>query len=887
MSSFGIQPEVRLLVNGEIDTSDSSTKVRISIANVQSSECGCTGNIPCRHNNAGDNTCFEMQELFGNLACPAGTSECLPDQTNVQLYRSDPNDPTVGEFDKECRNSDELQDPTRVHLTNYCSDEVPCKQVNDGTCMPKVSFNPAASGTSEPETTTVEKCRAVEFWRRAVPAKSQGWFFETDPSCNLDVGVATSCASGQYYAMDKWCEHNCHPITGQEPFCPESHCDCAAEEIVIDTPEKVADWQCPLEKYGSAECRCSAGTEQCGSIVVQLNQGVANFEHLTIGTPGKYTLRVEVINPEPLTNRVQIEGHSAMFVVAPATSPGNLCRAQAQWRQPDLDDSVEHGAGEAWFYNDSNNVIVNADGSVDTERVYAMDTWCRANHCADHTLVSHCELVDTSAPEVPVCANGNVDSFGDCCDTGVVDSCGVCNGDGSTCLLSKYLSTFAPEGSSERTEAIFADHRCDDIASPCMHLNDGSCVPKTINSESEEITGMEHHCFLDRSATANTAYWKFGNWDSANGMASMEGGTFEGTQNTDCFCPAGTVDTSPKLEAELACIQNEGQRGRGGDDRERFFYANQAVIVYDEPCPDGVLPATYRAKKFEDAGPDGHSLCGAHFENSIGEGSCASPNPFEGTCVNDKPRCIRVGALTTAKLYKHCQCTTCEGNQFYTELDNSEGTAPKLFNIDPQHYDTSRIATLGSGGSPTTTCSVLGSLFDCLERDSPIVSDLCRKNTECSGLMDLLDTCVTSGETLPNCIMEQRSNNRLYADVTNGAVNSQCNSGNVMSTSLSLDRALAASTTQVMMAAQSAGYSSTQAGYSVTSTSSGSALLNNNNGLPSSPSDDSGLGSAALGGIIAGVAGVAIVGAVAITHRTRAKKEYQKEAQMQEFQPEL
>ena len=38
---------------------------------------------PCQHNGAGDNSCFEKQELFGKLVCPAGTTECSGDSTIV------------------------------------------------------------------------------------------------------------------------------------------------------------------------------------------------------------------------------------------------------------------------------------------------------------------------------------------------------------------------------------------------------------------------------------------------------------------------------------------------------------------------------------------------------------------------------------------------------------------------------------------------------------------------------------------------------------------------------------------------------------------------------------------------------------------------------------
>jgi len=378
---------------------------------------------------------------------------------------------------------------------------------------------------------------------------------------------------------------------------------------------------------------------------------------------------------------------------------------------------------------------------------------------------------------------------------------------------------------------------------------------------------VDHHCYFDRDA-ADKMYWKFGDWNSAKGKDSLARGTLESAGNTDCFCPAGTVDTSPKLLAEAECIRTMAQAELfEADERKQFFYENQAVMVYDQACPDGAEPANAQSKKLEHTGPEGHSMCGQHFEGSGKAGSC-----YSGVdCLNDRIRCIRVGALTTAQLYKHCNSVDDAGQVKYGMLDNSNNIMPTYFNVDPAYYDLSRIVTRGSGGAPPTKCSVLGTLFNCMERDASQVAALCRNNKECAAVMDLLETCMVSGETLSACIMEQRSNSQLYADLTNAFVNSKCNAGDVMATSL---RVLAESRVHVILGVQSAGHSQSSTA-SVTSTSFGEAFLrNNNDDRTQSLKGAGGLSPGALGGIIAGVAGVGILGAVALTHikRTRAKE---------------
>jgi len=50
--------------------------------------CACSGATPCRHNGAGDGTCFAKSSPFGG-ACPAGTNECV-DLDRIFAQRGDP-----------------------------------------------------------------------------------------------------------------------------------------------------------------------------------------------------------------------------------------------------------------------------------------------------------------------------------------------------------------------------------------------------------------------------------------------------------------------------------------------------------------------------------------------------------------------------------------------------------------------------------------------------------------------------------------------------------------------------------------------------------------------------------------------------------------------------
>jgi hypothetical protein len=190
---------------------------------------------------------------------------------------------------KECRTTIGMQGNAG---NSFCTGQLPCKHQNDGHCMPKTAFY------TQKITDTIadlSKCKGTADWRRAVPSPVTGWFFDTDVTCSM-AGPLGCTDVGHSYAMDKWCDVNCHPkYPGQPAFCPASHCDCFTEEAPATTPE-TPDWRCPLDRYDDGTCRCTPGTEFCGAIETTLVGGVGTFQHLTIGTEGRYQLLLEIVS---------------------------------------------------------------------------------------------------------------------------------------------------------------------------------------------------------------------------------------------------------------------------------------------------------------------------------------------------------------------------------------------------------------------------------------------------------------------------------------------------------------------------------------------------------------------------------------------------------------
>jgi hypothetical protein len=793
-NSFGKQPVVKLVdANGtpvadHYDAPDGTrmpTKVRISIANAKSTTCGCYGETPCLHDNAGDNTCHEQYELFGSMVCPAGTTECAPEQAATKLYQAihgeDSTDPNSLEAKTtQCRTTDNMLEAAG---NGFCSGLTPCKHQNDGHCMQKTAFYVQKIGAAPVDGT----CIGTALWRAAVPSPVTGWFFETDATCSMD-STALGCTDASHsYAMDKWCDHNCHPkYPGQPAFCPATHCNCADYSIAVVEPSD--DWACPVGQYDDGSCRCTPGTEFCGAIEVELKDGVASFEHLTIGTEGSYQLLVEVIMPDQQTgsNNVRIMTKSNFFDVVTPNLGGKTCRAQPQWRKLNAwnGDGLFEDSPVCFGYRNGRCL-----GRGDTS--YAMDKYCKSKNCAASTLDEHCELyasehcVDGFLPtngvdivenncKLPnhgaVCrksdgtghwmppkgctkvnvapysldSNGDIcrvgcneqedppactqfDMFGDCCTAENVDACGVCGGDGSTCNVVSYITE--PIAISGANDIIFDTsmaHESCDMKSPCMHLNDHTCGPKTFNSAL--LVGDEHHCYWDRKATAaEQPGWKIGTWD-VEGRLSMSIETLFESGNTDCFCPAGTVDISPKILIEekakedfIAALAQkvEEMKADGDSPSEIALLENSnAAFAYDTTDCNGrtiSLSSVYQ-----------NTLCGTHWSEGDGKGSCCRGS----TCTNDKVRSIMLPPMTTAKTYKHCSSPTAGNQVKYSTIHNFEATA-KCVNLE--RTDVSNIV-LG-GAVLKVDAKIIGTPADCFESQCMNYVEACRAESTCATLL--------------------------------------------------------------------------------------------------------------------------------------------------------
>jgi len=819
---FGQQPAVTLRDQDGNIVKDSGGIVRISIANAQSEDCKCGTDTPCLHDNAADNTCFAKQDLWGESVCPAGTTECLPEQTMTKLFQKDlsESESDTNSYEHKttkCRQTADMDYVSSYWGTtqmgtdsiNFCSGMTPCKHQGDGHCMQKTAF----TNTDVDVVVETATCKATDFWRRAVPQPTQGWFFETDSTCTMTGTLGCSDAEHSY-SMDKWCDHNCYPkFPGQPAFCPESHCDCGQTEgdattkvdgvptftTDVELPTLGAidenyDWKCPADRYNDGSCRCAAGTEFCGAIQERLTVGKGQFKHLTIGTEGRYQLQAEIVMPDQLvgTNNIRISTKSSVFDVMKVKTGGTQCRAQEAWRQPEMYDSEAHGEGQAWHFEDSKACIDrNADGTcakVASEPVYAMDTWCKANKCAAFTLLSHCEFFTPDATDVAAtCNSAKYDMFGDCCESSFVDACGVCNGDGSTCQMSAYATTPIAYSSPEIVFDASLAHSSCDLKTPCMHLNDRTCGPKTWNSAT--LTGKDQHCWWDRSATAeDQPNYKHGTWDVEGRLSrSIEtqlitalntDGTVDMTQpfsgNQDCYCPAGTVDISKKLEieekvvidvvltiCELAaakCVANPSIEGCA--DHVVCQNSGNVYAYQSDDCNED-------EKKVQLSTTTNNILCGTHWEDAAGAATgsghcwcswtetCGNTHP---TCTNDMVRSIRLPPMTSAKMYMHCD-NNLETNPRYETIDNFS-TETKCMTVvrkdgSKEPFDTSAIVI--EGAVLKVAANIIGTTAVAFESSCMTHFESCKADEDCNDVLIAAESATLSGENFVTALRELTS----------------------------------------------------------------------------------------------------------------------------------
>jgi len=249
--------------------------------------------------------------------------------------------------------------------------------------------------------------------------------------------------------------------------------------------------------------------------------------------------------------------------------------------------------------------------------------------------------------------------------------------------------------------------------------------------------------------------------------------------------------------------------------------------------------------------------------------------------VNDRVQCVKVGAFTTAELYKHCQCPTCKGNKLYTKLDNSKNPKATYFNIDASYHDTSRIVTKGSGVISILT-SVMGSIGDCMKKAASNAVATCKADSDCASLLTSLETCMEKRDgSLANCLKKQAPTSNLpFASLVNAFANTPCVKGNVEAAAKALTgsrRLVAAGTMSVPVAASASGNTGGSA-FSVTSSASAPATkvtAKSVNALSTSasPSASAGVSGGAAAGIAVGcVAAVGLVVAGVVYKRQQGKK---------------
>ena len=797
---FGAQPIFALYDGDKLEegNSDDDTEIKVSIATVRPKNCGaCTGSKPCKHNALGDNNCHAKMELFGEMVCPAGTTECVPEETNTQLYRVDPNDPTVERKDQQCRHD------THVHSkTTFCADETPCKHHTDGTCMPKQTWIPNKLDASKPIPRPV--CRGVGDWRLAVPAPVRGWHFTTDESCDLTDSTVGCSVAGDAYAMDKWCDHNCRPkVPGQKPYCPKTHCDCGNHEIKNVAPKEA--WRCPLDRYADGSCFCPSGTEQCGGIKAKLHKGVVSFQHLTIGKPGKYKLQVEVVKKDKNTgSSVEISATSSVFEVRyPAQGPAE-CRAKPQWRHDDLDKSEVQGAGKAWAFSDDTVRCTERfpDGECkSTKKVFAMDKWCKANRCGKHTS-EHC----TNAPAEGFaqkngddCPRGVYDNLGDCCDSGRTDQCGVCDGDGSTCKVSHYLSTFATESETGTpVEELFSsDTNCPRHA-PCAHAADKSCVPKTYSSSDLVDENFKYAPYGDDTK----AVWRRGSWDGEDGQRSLDLDPVTGnfrtleTGNLDCFCPKGTVDltaraiVAEKVEADfkadlkkkIADVQNLVVQGvveasSGAEMNVVKQTVENKVELFDQPCSKASS-----ASKITIEDGKAYPLATKLWTKKNEVTGVVTTAKHE--VASKKIKCVKLPGGCNLQAWKSVKVSsTGWGTQGVvvekklTTLVN-EGTGPKLIDIaDGDEHENMQQVEAG-GNILKLAVQLIGSTMQCLQTEcSGQLAGACGADQQCNGALDAAKTCAQAGGDPIQCMQMNAVQTNAFRDTMQCFSQSKCLSG--------------------------------------------------------------------------------------------------------------
>lgn len=225
--------------------------------------------------------------------------------------------------------------------------------------------------------------------------------------------------------------------------------------------------------------------------------------------------------------------------------------------------------------------------------------------------------------------------------------------------------------------------------------------------------------------------------------------------NNDCYCSAGTIDISKKMQLEdktkedfVATITKKvkdavDQSTTGEKPIEHVLLANSgaAVAFNTEGCTGESISLTSIYDNI---------LCGTHWDNT-GKGSCNGKDRLDwtmssspqNTCTNDQVRSIQLPPMTVAKLYRHCSGASARGQHTYKPIENF-GTTTKCFKLTEEEYRVSNIIL--DGDVLKVEAKVVGTVADYFESQCYDYVEKCLDDATCKESLEAAEDLVTSGE---------------------------------------------------------------------------------------------------------------------------------------------
>jgi hypothetical protein len=390
--------------------------------------------------------------------------------------------------------------------TCACGGLTPCKNA-DSTCAAKTNYYVSAVSKGVDST---PQCTASKNW---------------DAYVGLNPKPFTATEGNHVFtSITEWCETHCNAQLGTGFYnCPSSHCTCQSKI-------KQNQYSCPEGANHDGSCFCASAATECGKVETSgynaylgevrahsyyIYTAQFSYGDIAIDQEGEgYVLRV-CLKHAHSSQRKRVCIDSQKFPVLPDT-PQYTCTATATYK---------HTAPESAAFSD-------------------MDNWCAVNCNAGFCPPTHCSCTNAAPGQCEI-----FDSAGICCPSGSVDSCGICNGDGSTCKFETTTSVLAP------AEAFDTARDCG-LNLPCKHDNDNTCLPKVDRDGSP--------CYADDESHEANTNWGVGTWGVDDTIDEAKGPTYDPAQgiwgynaqsaafHNLCYCSAGTTDSTTRAKWQAA-----------------------------------------------------------------------------------------------------------------------------------------------------------------------------------------------------------------------------------------------------------------------------------------------------------------------------------------------